>query len=99
MFDIAMAVLTVAVTVVVTTFAVLAIRTGWLLPWLRAKTLRPHLWGCSSLLGAVGMCVMYASYRVDEPTLLTVAVFAFLGSWYLSLLADRPGRVRPSAGR
>lgn len=94
MMDIFVTVPLMTVAVLITPFGVIAIRTGWMLPWPRAKTPRPRLWGYSSLLGVVGMCGIYFGYRVDELVLFAVAVFAFTGSGVPNLLADRPGGVR-----
>ncbi|GAA3823168.1 hypothetical protein ACFS5L_26825 [Streptomyces phyllanthi] len=45
--------------------AVAAIRTGWLLPWLRRRTHRPRMWGYATLLGNTGACLVLYGFVVD----------------------------------
>ncbi|TQE25063.1 hypothetical protein [Streptomyces ipomoeae] len=88
----AVAVAVVVFTVVV--FAVIAIRTEWILPWLRRSTLRPRLWGYSALFGGAGLGLWCFAHAIHRPALFSAAaVGLFVVSTGLSFRATRPGRV------
>ncbi|WP_234046406.1 hypothetical protein [Streptomyces adelaidensis] len=84
-----------ALIVASTVCAVIAIRTGWMPPWLR-RTLRPRLWGYSTLIGNAGICLWLFAFRADgmsTPAALAAGVL-FAANMAISPLANRPGRVR-----
>lgn len=75
---------------------VAAVRRGWVLPWLRPRTLRPRLWGYGVLL----MSAFLAAQVVDgavaglHPQLLVIGggfVLFLIGSG-LMLASQQPGR-------
>ncbi len=84
-----------AAVVATVVFGVAAIRTGWLLPWLRRGTLRPVLWGYATLAGGAGLCLWCVGMAAAE----RAEVFGIAGlllivtNTVLSYLATRPGRV------
>ncbi|UUU31122.1 hypothetical protein JIX56_15070 [Streptomyces sp. CA-210063] len=84
-----------AATMVVTAvLGVAAIRTGWMVPWLRRSTLRPALWGYASLAGGAGLGLWsygMTTYRADAYGLAGLALL--ITNAVLSFLATRPGRV------
>ncbi|MBP5891227.1 hypothetical protein ACSCB1_16425 [Streptomyces europaeiscabiei] len=83
-----------AAMVATTVFGVVAIRTQWMLPWLRRSTLRPVLWGWATLSGSAGLglwCVAVATERVDAFGL--AGLILIVTDTVLSYLATRPGRV------
>lgn len=83
------------VSLVVVVFAVIAIRTGWLLPWLRRSTLRPCLWAYATLVGAVALDLFcYAWAGEGSYAIGAAAIVLCLVSSVLSFLATRPGRAR-----
>ncbi|MGW3646633.1 hypothetical protein [Streptomyces sp. NPDC000878] len=75
-----------------------AVATGWLLPWLRRRTLRPALWGYGTVLFAAGLflSMSYGALDVfDGSSALIDAAFAssvlLIGAGgYLQLLSTRP---------
>ncbi|MER6156166.1 hypothetical protein ABT147_11545 [Streptomyces sp. NPDC001868] len=77
-------------------FGVVAIRTRWMLPWLRRSTFRPVLWGYASLAGGAGMglwAVGMRSDRADAEVFALAGVLLLVTNAVLSYLATRPGRV------
>ncbi|GHE32889.1 hypothetical protein [Streptomyces capitiformicae] len=84
------------VSLVVVVFAVIAIRTAWLLPWLRRSTLRPRMWGYATLVGGVALALFSYAFATERSSAIgAAAVVLFLVSSVLSFLATRPGRVTP----
>ncbi|WP_371577165.1 hypothetical protein [Streptomyces sp. NBC_01314] len=82
-----------AAMVATTVFGVVAIRTEWMLPWLRRSTPRPVLWGCATLSGSAGLglwCVAMATERAD---VFGLGLILIVTHTVLSYLATRPGRV------
>ncbi|NEC87550.1 hypothetical protein [Streptomyces sp. SID12501] len=74
-----------------------AVRTGWLLPWLRRRTLRPELWGYGAMLGSAGLLLQMAYGAVDEldnsqtigtAVFVTSVLLLVAGAWF-QLLATR----------
>ncbi|MEV5011525.1 hypothetical protein AB0K74_12960 [Streptomyces sp. NPDC056159] len=76
--------------------AVVAIRTGWVLPWLRRRMFRPRLWGYGTLLGDAGLFVSFLTFRVLHSSLIGEVVFftamaLIISGGVLSFLSSRPG--------
>ncbi|MGW4162471.1 hypothetical protein [Streptomyces sp. NPDC004788] len=44
-----------------------ALRTGWILPWLRSQVVRPKLYGFSQLLMGAGLLIQAGSALADDP--------------------------------
>ena len=42
-----------------------AVRTDWLLPWLRRRTVRPKMWGYGAMLAGTGLLLAMASESLD----------------------------------
>ncbi|MGW2491793.1 hypothetical protein ACWCV9_31865 [Streptomyces sp. NPDC001606] len=73
---------------------VLTLTTGWIVPWGRARVLRPALWGYGSLLAAAGGAVFLflgPLARQYGPVPWT-GWLAFMAGLGLQTLAQRPGR-------
>ncbi|WP_329271384.1 hypothetical protein [Streptomyces sp. NBC_01451] len=76
---------------------VMAVATGWLLPWLRRRTLRPALWGYGTVLfsGGVLLSMSYGTFGVfdDSPALVDAAFVAtmvmIVAGGYLQMLSTR----------
>lgn len=82
------------VMVVTAVFGVAAIRTGWMLPWLRRSTLRPVLWGWATLVGSAGSCLWCVGMATERADVFGLGGVALLATnTVLSFLATRPGRV------
>ncbi|UIX31032.1 hypothetical protein [Streptomyces sp. GQFP] len=77
---------------------VVAVATGWLLPWLRRRTLRPALWGYGTVLFAAGLLLSmsYGAFDVFDgsPALIDAAFVSsvlMIGTGgYLQVLSTRP---------
>ncbi|MGW0840725.1 hypothetical protein ACWD26_11270 [Streptomyces sp. NPDC002787] len=83
-----------AVVVATAVFGVAAIRTGWLLPWLRRSTLRPALWGWATIVGGAGLCLWCVGMTNDRADVFGPAgLVLIVTNMVLSFLATRPGRV------
>jgi hypothetical protein len=78
---------------------VAAIRTGWVLPWLRRRTLRPRLWGYGVLLMSVFLAAQVVDGAVAGPhsQLLVIGggLVLFLTGSGLMLASQQPGRPDP----
>ncbi|NEA67858.1 hypothetical protein [Streptomyces sp. SID12488] len=71
--------------------------TGWLLPWLRKRTLRPALWGYGTMLFSLGLLLMMScgatdvfdgySALVDVAAIISALMIAAGG--YLQVLSTR----------
>ncbi|MEV7318292.1 hypothetical protein AB0N56_35900 [Streptomyces microflavus] len=69
-----------------------AIRTGWVLPWLRSKVFRPRLWGCASLLMAACLALLiFDSPRMHFP-FGDLAIVGTLIALAMMWVAQRPAR-------
>ncbi|UUU24714.1 hypothetical protein [Streptomyces sp. DSM 40750] len=72
----------------------IAIRTRWMVPWLRRSTLRPVLWGYASLAGSAGMGLWSFGMMADRADVYGLAgLILLITNAVLSFLATRPGRV------
>ena len=77
---------------------VVAVATGWLLPWLRRRTLRPAMWGYGTVLFGGGMLLnmLYGAFGVFDGSSALVDVPFILGmlmivaGGYLQVLSKRP---------
>ncbi|WP_158692690.1 hypothetical protein [Streptomyces roseochromogenus] len=71
-----------------------SITTGWVVPWLRTRVLRPRLWGYGSLLAAVGGAVFLYLGPLAERygSLPWLGWLGFMAGLGLQMLAQRPGR-------
>ncbi|MFJ8605136.1 hypothetical protein ACIREM_41810 [Streptomyces shenzhenensis] len=79
--------------------AVVAIRTGWVLPWLRGSMVRPWLWGYGTLLSDAGLFVGFLAFRAlhlpsSGELMALVAMALFAAGGFLSFLSNRPARVQ-----
>ncbi|MFF6786036.1 hypothetical protein [Streptomyces sp. NPDC012510] len=84
-----------AAMVATTVFGVAAIRTGWMLPWLRRTTFRPVLWGWATLAGSAGLCLWCVGVATDRAGAFGLGGLALiLTNTVLSFLATRPGPPR-----
>ncbi|WP_158711354.1 hypothetical protein [Streptomyces sp. NRRL S-1824] len=73
---------------------IVAIRTGWVLPWLRAKVFRPRLWGYASLLIAACLAVeMFDSPKTHFP-FGDLGMAGTLIALSMVMVAGRPDRAR-----
>lgn len=77
----------------------MAVATGWLLPWLRSRTLRPALWGYGTMLFGTGLLLSmsYGAFDVFDGSPSSVIDVAFVASLlmiaaggYLQVLSSRP---------
>ncbi|WP_327697473.1 hypothetical protein [Streptomyces sp. NBC_00459] len=74
-----------------------AVATGWLLPWLRRRTLRPALRGYGTVLfgGGLLLSMSYGAFGVfdDSPALVDAAFLAnmvmIVAGGYLQMLSTR----------
>ncbi|MFE7840999.1 hypothetical protein ACFU53_34565 [Streptomyces sp. NPDC057474] len=83
-----------AVMVATVVFGVVAIRTGWMLPWLRRRTLRPVLWGYATLAGSAGLCLWCVGMTAERADVFGLAGLVLIATnTVLSYLATRPGPV------
>jgi hypothetical protein len=73
-----------------------AIRTGWVLPWLRRRTLRPRLWGYGVLLMSVFLAAQVVAGAVAGPHSQPLAIGAGLVLMLIGLglmrASQQPGR-------
>ncbi|MFF3372696.1 hypothetical protein ACFYXF_07025 [Streptomyces sp. NPDC002680] len=74
-----------------------AVRTYWLLPWLRSRTVRPEMWGYGAMLSSAGLLlqmtygpvtVFHNSETVDSAAFITGMLLMIAGAWF-QLLASR----------
>jgi len=74
-----------------------AIATGWVVPWMRGRIVRPRLWGCGALLTTAGMALFQYGSEVRGMTTVDVvfgcAMVVFVTGCVLQYLGQRPGRV------
>jgi hypothetical protein len=70
------------------------VTTGWVVPLGRHRVLRPKLWGCGQLLGAVGFALwMFLGVLPARLGVLPLLGWClFMGSVGVGALAKRPGR-------
>ena len=76
---------------------VMAAATGWMLPWLRHRTLRPAMWGYGTVLfgGGLLLSMSYATLGVFDgyPALVDAAFIAnmvmIVAGGYLQVLSTR----------
>ncbi|MFI5634668.1 hypothetical protein ACIA8E_36035 [Streptomyces sp. NPDC051664] len=69
-----------------------AIRTGWVLPWLRNKVFRPRLWGYASLLMAACLALqIFDSPKTHFPIGHLGVAGGFIGS-AMMVVARRPAK-------
>ncbi|MGY1497837.1 hypothetical protein ACW4TU_14770 [Streptomyces sp. QTS52] len=74
-----------------------AARTGWLLPWLRNRTVRPELWGYGTMLFGLGMLLMmsygalhvFVGHRVLGDIAPVAAILMIIAGAYLQVLGAR----------
>ncbi|MFC3575835.1 hypothetical protein ACFOZ0_21645 [Streptomyces yaanensis] len=93
----------VTLAVILVLYAILgivAITTGWVVPWLRGTIARPRLWGSGTLLFASGIALFRYGATVHGTTAIDLVfgggLLVFLSGAALQFLGQRPGRV-PSA--
>ncbi|MFE7760331.1 hypothetical protein [Streptomyces sp. NPDC057438] len=83
----------VAAAVASAAFGVVAIRTQWLLPWLRRGTPRPVLWGWATLAGSAGLCLWCVGMTAGRAEVFGLAGLTLvIVNAALSYLATRPAR-------
>ncbi|MGW5276639.1 hypothetical protein ACWEQP_29645 [Streptomyces sp. NPDC004044] len=69
-----------------------AIRTGWVVPWLRNKVFRPRLWGYASLLLAACLALqIFDSPKTHFPFGGLGVIVGFIGS-AMMVVARRPAK-------
>jgi hypothetical protein len=56
-------------------FGAVAIGTGWLLPWLRSRTVRPELWGYGAVSFSAGLALAMSFRAFDASAALLDAAF------------------------
>jgi hypothetical protein len=87
-----------AVSVLAAVGGVAAIRTGWVLPWLRRRTFRPWLWGYGALLMSTNLALQLVGWAILSPHsqfLVGSAGFVLLlVALGLLLASQQPGRTR-----
>ncbi|MGI5377971.1 hypothetical protein ACQEV2_27730 [Streptomyces sp. CA-251387] len=73
---------------------IVTITTGWVVPFGRARVLRPTLWGYGSLVSAVGGAVFVFLGPLAETygPLPWAGWFVMMAGLGLQMLAQRPGR-------
>ncbi|MEH0418783.1 hypothetical protein [Streptomyces sp. B21-083] len=75
-----------------------AVRTAWLLPWLRYRTVRPELWGYGSMSFGTGMFLLmswgaldaFGGTRVLHGAMGIIGVLMMTAGAYLQSRSARP---------